>query len=125
MSMMRKESAGDYQIGIWSVTRNETGRGWTAVATGPGTLGDGSPQQFPTLRAAYLELTGEPLDLIDGSMKTTIDTYTGKRFRWNETVFYAGFVVPARCTSRTAEHLHPHRVPAKLLARLNPSKVAG
>jgi hypothetical protein len=55
---LRKESAGDYQIGIWSVCRE--GRKWLAVSTGPGTLGDGSPHYYPTLRAAYLALTGEP-----------------------------------------------------------------
>jgi hypothetical protein len=57
MTMLRKESAGDYQIGIWSVRRE--GRRWLAQATGPGTLGDGSPHYYPTLAAAYLAMTGE------------------------------------------------------------------
>lgn len=59
MAMIRKESAGDYQIGIWSVRR--AGRAWVAQASGPGTIGDGSPQRFTTLADAYLQLTGEPL----------------------------------------------------------------
>jgi hypothetical protein len=57
--MARKETAGEYQIGIWNVRRE--GRVWIAVATGPGTIGDGSPQRFPTLAAAHLALTGEPI----------------------------------------------------------------
>ena len=61
MTMIRKESAGDYQIGIWSVRRD--GRKWLAQATGPGTVGDGDPHSYPTLSAAYLALTGEPLRL--------------------------------------------------------------
>ena len=60
MAMIRKESAGCYQIGIWCVERVGS-RYWLATATGPGTIGDGSPQRFPTLAAAYLALTGEPL----------------------------------------------------------------
>lgn len=56
--MARKEQAGEYQIGIWNVSRQGR-RDWLAVATGPGTIGDGSPQHFPTLRAAYRAITGE------------------------------------------------------------------
>lgn len=57
-------------------------------------------------------------------MKRTIDTLTGEPFRWNTTVFYElkdgqCWVVPARCTLRNMDHLHPGRVPAKLLAKLN------
>jgi hypothetical protein len=52
--------------------------------------------------------------------RVTTDTYTGKRFRWNETALLGGWVVPARCTSKTFTELHPDRVPAKLLAELNP-----
>ena len=57
MTMMRKEAAGDYQIGIWSVRKE--GRVWIAQATGPGTIGD-ERHLFVTLGAAYLALTGEP-----------------------------------------------------------------
>lgn len=53
-------------------------------------------------------------------MKTTIDTLTGKPFRYNTTVLYQGKVVPARVTSCSATHLHPNRVSAELLAELNP-----
>ena len=59
-------------------------------------------------------------------MRTTTDTYTGKRFRWNTTasVDHQGrqVIVPARCTNRDFIHLHPERVPAALLAELNASK---
>lgn len=57
MTMLRKECAGDYQIGIWSVRRE--GARWLAQATGPGTIGDGSPHYYPTLSAAYEAFTGE------------------------------------------------------------------
>lgn len=60
VGMARRDGPGDYQIGIWWVTR--TGRVWTAVATGPGTLGDGSPHTYPSLHAAHLALTGEPIN---------------------------------------------------------------
>ena len=60
MSMVRKVTVGEYQIGIWNVRRVGRGR-WLARATGPGTIGDGSPCEFPTLRDAYLALTGEPM----------------------------------------------------------------
>lgn len=65
--MMRKECAGEYQIGIWRIVRR--GRGWLATASGPGTIGDGSPQRFPTLRASYLALTGEPLGEADRAIR--------------------------------------------------------
>ncbi len=58
-------------------------------------------------------------------MKVTTDTHTGKPFRWNSTVLYRlddgrELFVPARYSSRTATHLHPTRVRAEVLARLNP-----
>lgn len=56
---VRKIAAGEYQIGIWNIT--DCGSHWLAVATGPGTLGDGSPHRYPTLFAAPEALTGEPL----------------------------------------------------------------
>ena len=59
MAQMRKECAGEYQIGIWCVRKE--GRVWIARASGPGTLGDGSPQLFVTLGAAHLALTGEAI----------------------------------------------------------------
>lgn len=57
-------------------------------------------------------------------MKITIDTYSGKQFRYNGTCLYrlrdgSLWTVPQRCTSRTNEWLHPGRVPDKLLAALN------
>jgi hypothetical protein len=55
-------------------------------------------------------------------MKTTIDTLTGKPFRYNDTVNYMGQIVPARITSRTSAHLAPDRVPPRLLAKLNPPR---
>lgn len=61
MSMARKEAPGEYQIGIWCVTRIKRGV-WEARATGPGTLGDGSPHTYKTLAAAHLALTGEPMN---------------------------------------------------------------
>ena len=60
--MARKIGRGEYQIGIWNVIYDPAatmGAKWTARAIGPGTIGDGSPQTFPSLRAAHLELTGE------------------------------------------------------------------
>jgi hypothetical protein len=64
----------------------------------------------------------------DRATKTTIDTYTGKPFRWNTTALANDvegneWLVPARCTSRDFMHLHPGRVRASLLARLNPGRV--
>jgi hypothetical protein len=55
-------------------------------------------------------------------MKTTTDTFTGKRFRYNEIVSYLGFKVPGRTTARTSTHLAPGRIEPKLWARLNPGK---
>jgi hypothetical protein len=59
-------------------------------------------------------------------MRVTTDTLTGKPFRWNTTVDYVidgrRVVVPARMGQTFATHLHPHRVPAKLLAKLNPEE---
>lgn len=56
-------------------------------------------------------------------MRRTIDLQTGKPFRWNDTVQVRAYgrywVVPARHTQRVADYLHPDRVPATLLARLN------
>lgn len=60
-------------------------------------------------------------------MKTTTDTFTKRPFRWNTTVKahtpQGFFVVPA-IDSRRGEcaHLHPGRVPAKLLKELNEGK---
>ncbi len=58
-------------------------------------------------------------------MRTTIDTHTGKQFRWNTTAYHIlkdgrHICVPARCTTRDFVHLHPSRTPTKLLAELNP-----
>jgi hypothetical protein len=54
-------------------------------------------------------------------MRTTTDIYTGKRFRWNETVIErdSGLLTPGRATTRSATHLHPSRVPRRLLVELN------
>lgn len=56
-------------------------------------------------------------------MRTTKDTMTGKPFRWNGTCIlktpHGAFTVPQRMTSRTSVHLHPSRVPANLLSKLN------
>jgi hypothetical protein len=58
-------------------------------------------------------------------MRSTTDTYTGKRFRWNETVLIAypngtRIATPSRLTTRDSIHLDPSRVPVDLLAELNP-----
>ena len=58
--MARCDGPGEWQVGIWCVTR-QSGGTWEARATGPGTIGDGSPHSYPTLAAAYLSLTGEPM----------------------------------------------------------------
>lgn len=52
-------------------------------------------------------------------MRATIDTLSGKRFLWNDTVSIEGVRVPARYTTRSSTHLHPSRVSKKLLAELN------
>lgn len=58
-------------------------------------------------------------------MRTTTDTLTGKPFRWNTTVRCTygrkQWQLPCRCTTRTNTWLAPDRVPAKLLAELNPN----
>lgn len=59
MSVMRKIGRGEYQIGIYHVQR--IGRKWRSAATGPGTIGDGSPRDHKSLRAAYHSITGEDL----------------------------------------------------------------
>jgi hypothetical protein len=61
-------------------------------------------------------------------MRTTMDMQSRKAFRWNTTVCHRNddgshTFVPARCTSQSLTHLHPSRVPAKLLAELNPLRV--
>lgn len=58
-NMARKEAPGSYVIGIWSVERK--GAAWEARAFGPGTMGNGSPEIYPTLAAAHLALTGEAM----------------------------------------------------------------
>lgn len=52
---MRKESAGDYVIGIYRVVREE-GRKWVAYGRD-----FGFRKEFPSLAAAHWELTGEPV----------------------------------------------------------------
>ena len=52
-------------------------------------------------------------------MKTTTDTFTGKPFRWNCTTEVHGVTTPAYETTRAATYLHPDRVPADLLNKLN------
>ena len=59
---------------------------------------------------------------MEGTMRRTIDTQTGREFRYNSTAWYCGKRVPQRITSRTCEYLHPDRVEPKLLAKLNPEK---
>ncbi len=56
MNMARKEAAGIYQIGIWTVERRAR-RKWIAEAEcilGRSTI------EFTSLDAAHLQLTGEP-----------------------------------------------------------------
>jgi hypothetical protein len=60
IGMMRRESAGVYQCGIYAIER-EGRRRWSVRAVGPGTLGDGFIGEYPTLAAAYEQCTGEPL----------------------------------------------------------------
>ena len=45
-------------------------------------------------------------------MKSTVDTFTGKRFRYNELVEYQGYIVPSRTTARSWTHLAADRMPA-------------
>jgi len=55
-------------------------------------------------------------------MKSTVDTYTGKRFRYNELAEYQGYIVPNRTTAHASTHLAADRMPAKLFAVLNPGR---
>jgi hypothetical protein len=55
-------------------------------------------------------------------VKSTVDTYTGKRFRYNELVEYQGYTVPGRTTAHASTHLAADRMPAKLFAVLNPGR---
>jgi hypothetical protein len=57
-------------------------------------------------------------------MRTTIDTYTGKPFRWNSICLIRTddgktTIVPERMTARDSRWLHPSRVRPALLADLN------
>ena len=57
-------------------------------------------------------------------MRTTVDTYTGKVFRWNTVALALDadgnlVNVPARITKSAMTHLHPARVQPALLERLN------
>ena len=56
VDMARREGPGEYQIGVYTVTRR--GRRWEAWATGA--LGE-YRKDFPSLAAAHLVLTGEPM----------------------------------------------------------------
>jgi hypothetical protein len=55
-------------------------------------------------------------------VKTTIDTYTGKRFRWSELTWWPGYQLnaPSRVTATRTVELHPTRVTITLLRELNP-----
>lgn len=53
-------------------------------------------------------------------MRSTVDTYSGKRFRWNAVDHCGGLNVPAHYTNRTHTYLHPTRVVSVLLQELNP-----
>jgi hypothetical protein len=57
MSMARKLAPGEYQIGIYAVTKLGRKR-WEAWSDG-GLMGE-YRKEFPTLAAAYEALTGEP-----------------------------------------------------------------
>ena len=65
MAMIRKESRGDYQIGIYSVFLDPAKGSRAAMADKPkpwrATTGFGFERRFRTLGDAYLFLTGEPL----------------------------------------------------------------
>jgi hypothetical protein len=59
-------------------------------------------------------------------MRTTTDTYTGKRFLYNMTARCAdGRVTVARCTDHEYTWLHPDRLLPTMLRRLNPSGSEG
>jgi hypothetical protein len=64
MGMARKITKGEYQIGIYHIQK--IGRKWVSKATGPGTIGDGSPREHTSFRAAYEAITGEPLNVTTG-----------------------------------------------------------
>jgi hypothetical protein len=58
-------------------------------------------------------------------MRSTTDTYTGKLFLWNDTILIrypngSRLATPARVTAHDSIYLDPSRVPASLLAELNP-----
>lgn len=62
MAMIRKECAGDYQVGIYRVTRLLKGK--ANRGAGPWLVEDRDGnflRRFRSLAAAYLQLTGEPL----------------------------------------------------------------
>ena len=54
-----------------------------------------------------------------GPARTTTDTYTGKRFRWNTTARVEGLATPAWCGANSFFYLHPTRTTTKLLLTLN------
>lgn len=62
MNMARKEASGSYVIGIYVVERE--GNYWIAYGRD-----FGFRRRFPTLAAAHLELTGEPMR--EGPKKVT------------------------------------------------------
>ena len=78
MTMIRKESAGDYQIGIWSVRRD--GRKWLAQATGPGTVGDGSPPITYQIGIWSVRRDGEPM-LYGDVIHTSRPFNKGRKFQ--------------------------------------------
>lgn len=60
--MARCDGPGIWQIGIYCVERDPADAStWHAKAVGPGTIGNGYVGSYPTLAAAYLSLTGEPM----------------------------------------------------------------
>jgi hypothetical protein len=52
-------------------------------------------------------------------MRSTTDTLTGTRFRWNNVAFFKGLNVPEQCLKRSTMELHPARTPRALLVKLN------
>lgn len=79
-------------------------------------------------RQAVPSLLPQPRTQEEPTLRITTDTLTGKPFRWNDTVQVntatGPVIVPARYTTRTAEHLHPDRVTPRLLRELNPAREA-
>ena len=55
-------------------------------------------------------------------MRVTTDTYSGKPFRWNETIVMYGIVTVSRVMKTKTVDLHPSRVPVRLLNELNPGR---